>query len=155
MWGEFFTMTQWECSSIQCLCWITVSLKNPLLGNYFPLNKHVFNLPILISIYPKCIKSGSVQLLFSSLHLGCFFYFLSASLSPKIVESRECGRVESQLADWIVFCSISDCIKQPRLWTYKEVMDASSFLLDRSELTSAEGRKGKKRSKRLIYWPGW
>lgn len=74
-----------------------------------------------------------------------FFYFLSASLSPKIVESRECGRVESQLADWIVFCSISDCIKQPRLWTYKEVMDASSFLLDRSELTSAEGRKGKKK----------
>lgn len=26
MWGEFFTMTQWECSSILYLCWIKVSL---------------------------------------------------------------------------------------------------------------------------------
>lgn len=155
MWGEFFTMTQWECSSIQCLCWITVSLKTLSWEIIFLSTNMCLTCPYLSPSIPNVSSPAVCSYCFRPCILGCFFYFLSASLSPKIVESRECGRVESQLADWIVFCSISDCIKQPRLWTYKEVMDASSFLLDRSELTSAEGRKGKKRSKRLIYWPGW
>lgn len=116
----------------------------------------VFNLHILTCIYPKCIESRSMQPS-SSLHFIFFFspnspfLQLSAFFSPKIAESRECGRIESQLADWIVFCSISGCIKRLRLWTYKKVMDASSLRLDRSELTSAEGRKGTKKS--VIYWP--
>lgn len=49
---------------------------------------------------------------------------------------------------WLIglsFCSISGCIKRPRLRTYKKVMDASSLRLDRSELTSAEAGKGKKK----------
>lgn len=92
-------------------------------------------------------------------HAVCIFFFffpkspflqLSAFFSPKIAESRECGRIESQLADWIVFCSISGCIKRLRLWTYKKVMDASSLRLDRSELTSAEGRKGTKKECDLL-----
>lgn len=92
----------------------------------------------------------------SSLHFIFFFspnspfLQLSAFFSPKIAESRECGRIESQLADWIVFCSISGCIKRLRLWTYKKVMDASSLRLDRSELTSAEGRKGTKKECDLL-----
>lgn len=79
-----------------------------------------------------------------------FCFFLVPFCISQSVESRECGRIESQLADWIVFCTISDCIKQLRLWTYKKVMDASSFLLDRSELTSADGRKGKKKETDLL-----
>lgn len=66
-----------------------------------------------------------------------------------MVESQECGRIESQPADWIVSCSISGCIKRPRLWTYKKVMDASSSCLDRAELTSAKGRKGKKKKRKM------
>lgn len=107
----------------------------------------MFNLPIPTCICPRCICSGRSR---SWIHFWILlsespFLQLSALFSPKIAESQECGRVESQLADWIVFCSISGCIKQPRLWTYKKVMDASSLRLDRSELTSAEGRKGKKK----------
>lgn len=115
----------------------------------------VFNLHILTCIYPECIESRSMQPS-SSLHFIFFFspnspfLQLSAFFSPKIAESRECGRIESQLADWIVFCSISGCIKRLRLWTYKKVMDASSLRLDRSELTSAEGRKGTKKECDLL-----
>lgn len=144
----------WERSSILCLCWTTVPLKNRLLGNYVPLNKH-------------CIQLAHTYLHLSRMHwvtqyaavfIPAFFFFfpkspflqLSAFFSPKIAESRECGRIESQLADWIVFCSISGCIKRLRLWTYKKVMDASSLRLDRSELTSAEGRKGTKKECDLL-----
>ena len=154
MWGQFFTETWWERSSILCLCWTTVPLKNHLLGNYVPLNK-------------QCIQLAHTYLHPSRMHwvtqyaavfIPAFFFFspkspflqLSAFFSLKIAESRECGRIESQLADWIVFCSISGCIKRVRLWTYKKVMDASSLRLDCSELTSAEGRKGTKKECDLL-----
>lgn len=69
MWGEFFPMTWWERSSILCLCWITVSLNNGLLGNHFPFNKHCVSLAHTFTcVYPKCINSGSIQPLFLSLH---------------------------------------------------------------------------------------
>ncbi len=102
---------------------------------------------MLTCIYPKCIDSGSTKLLFSSLRRFFPKAPFSAFFCPKIAESRECGRIESQPADWIVFCSISGCIKRPRLWMNKKVMDASSLRLDRAELTSAEGRKGKKKKR--------
>lgn len=155
MWGQFFTETWWERSSILCLCWITVPLKNRLLGNYVPLNKHCIQ---LAHTY-LCLTRMHWVTQYAAIFITAFFFFpkipflqLSAFFSQKIAESRECGRIESQLADWIVFCSISGCIKRLRLWTYKKVMDASSLRLDRSELTSAEGRKGTKK-KSVIYWP--
>lgn len=78
MCGEFFTVTWRGRSSILSLCWITVSLKNSLLGNYFPLNKHCVQ---LTCIYPKCIDSGGTQPLFSSLHL---FFFPKAPFSATL-----------------------------------------------------------------------
>lgn len=110
---------------------------------------------------PLSIPNVSTQAVRSYCFCLCIFFFfffsclpkapflqLSAFSPPKIAESRERGGIGSQPADWIVFCSISGCIKRPRLWTYKKVMDASSLRLDRSELTSAEGRKGKKKKER-------
>lgn len=147
-----------ERASILCLCWITVSLKNGHLGNYFPPEQTRLSLPYLTCIRPECINSSRMQLHFSSLHrffTESPFLQLSAFFSLKIAESLECGRIGSQPADWIVFCSVSGCIKKPRM--YKNVMDASSSRLDRSELTSAEGKRGTKQKREpVIYWPpGW
>lgn len=155
MWGEFSTMTWWECSSILCLL-NHILFKELSPGKLFPSQQTLcLTCPYLPASIPNAVWSHCFRL--------CIFFSespflqLSAFFSPKIAESRECGRIESQLADWIVFCSISGCIKRLRLWTYKKVMDASSLRLDRSELTSAEGRKGKKKRKEresVIYWPG-
>lgn len=107
---NFFTMTRWERSSIFCLCWITVSLKNGLLGNYFPSQQ---TLCLSCPHLPASIPNVSTQAVCSfcfPLFLSFFFFFskspflqVSAFFSPKIAESRECDRIESQLADWIVF----------------------------------------------------
>lgn len=128
MWGEFFTMTQWERSSILYLCWIKDSLKKLLLGNYF-LN--------------MCFTCPHLALFI----LICFFLFL---ISWKL-KSCKFERIKSLPADWIVSCSVSGCIKHLRLWMYKTMMDASPLHLDCSELTSAEVRR--KRAS-LIYRAG-
>lgn len=127
--GKLFLSQQTLCLTCPCL---PVSIPNVLTQ---AIRSYCFHLCIFIFS-----KSPFLQ--------------LSALFSPKIAESQECDRIESQLADWIVFCSISGCIKRLRLWTYKKVMDASSKRLDRLELTSAEGRKGKKKRETVIYWPG-
>lgn len=75
---------------------------------------------------------------------------LSALFSPKIAESRECGRIESVLADCIVFCSFSGYIKRQKLWTYKKVMDASFLCLNPpvADLSRRQERQQKKRKTR-------
>lgn len=114
MWGEFFTMTQWEYSSILYLCWIKVSLKKLLLGNYF------------LNMCCTC----------PYLPLFIFLFLISWKL-----KSCKFERIKSLLTDWIVSCSVSGCIKRLRLWMYKTMMDALPLHLDCSELTSAEVRR--------------
>lgn len=128
MWGEFFTMTQWERSSILYLCWIKGSFKEASPGKLFP--QHVLYLPIPSFIY-----------------LDLFLPFL---ISWKL-KSCKFERIKSLPADWIVSYSVSGCIKRLRLWMYKTMMDASPLHLDCSELTSAEVRR--KRAS-LIYRAG-
>lgn len=103
---------------------------------------------------PKCINSCSVYLmsiLFASiptptLEKKTTLLQLSALFSPKIAESRECGRIESVLADCIVFCSFSGYIKRQKLWTYKKVMDASFLCLNPpvADLSRRQERQQKK-----------
>lgn len=107
---------------------------------------------------PKCINSCSVYLmsiLFASiptptLEKKTTLLQLSALFSPKIAESRECGRIESVLADCIVFCSFSGYIKRQKLWTYKKVMDASFLCLNPpvADLSRRQERQQKKRKTR-------
>lgn len=125
MWGEFFTMTQWEHSSILYLCWIKVSLKKLLLGNYF---------------LSTCFTCPDQPL-----------FILTIFLISWKLKSCKFESIKFQPADWIVFCSVSGCIKRLSLWMYKTMMDASPLHLDCSELTSAQVRR-KKAS--LIYWAG-
>lgn len=114
------------------------------------ISTNVFN---LTCIYPKCINSCSVHLmstLFASIPTPTLEknqpFCNSALFSPKIAESQECGRIESVLADCIVFCSFSGYIKRQKLWTYKKVMDASFLCLNPpvADLSRRQGRQQKK-----------
>lgn len=74
---------------------------------------------------------------------------LSALFSPKITESRSFGRIESVLADCLVFCSFSGYIKRQKLWTYKKVMDAFLCLNPPvADLSRRQERQQKKRKTR-------
>lgn len=79
------------------------------------------------------------------------FLQLSALFSPKIAESRECGRIESVLADWIVFCSISGYIKRKKLWTYKK-SDGCLLLMSEPACSWPQQKTGKAKKKRKTRW---
>lgn len=156
MWGEFFPMTLWERSSMLCLCWISLFKEQPP-GKLFPSQQTLcFTCPYfylrLSQMYQLRQYAATVFVSASFFPKTPFCNSLHFSIQ-KIAESQEYGRIKSQLADWIVFCSISGCIKRLRLWTYKKLMDASPLRLDRSELTSAEGKKGKKKDCDLLTRP--
>lgn len=118
------------------------------------ISTNVFN---FTCIYPKCINSCSVHLmsiLFASIPTPTLerkttkktFLQLSALFSPKIAESRECGRIESVLADWIVFCSISGYIKRQKLWTYKK-SDGCLLLMSEPACSWPQQKTGKAKKK--------
>lgn len=75
---------------------------------------------------------------------------LSALFSPKITESRSFGRIESVLADCLVFCSFSGYIKRQKLWTYKKVMDA--FLCLNPPVADLSRRQERQQKKRKTRW---
>lgn len=101
MWAEFLYHDTMR-ALINFLFMLNHSLfKERPPGKLFPISTNiVFKLPTLTCIHPKCIDSGSMQLLFSSLSFSFFFFQKPLSATLCIFQSENSG-ITGMWQDWI------------------------------------------------------